>query len=521
MKKKLLTIIVIVIIALIATFTILQVIEKTKKGPTKVEATETDTHKGIVYLDPTDLTKECNAENSVSKTKTKTGCMKWYIYAEDDSTYTMILDHNTTALVAWNSSGKTADGMNEVATALAEDTSSWDSSLNVRLITADEIVTITGNTNFESETSYWGFYLDGASGDDSTWRTPIANSTNKSNYAWLYDYTNGCTSYGCNTEDNNEYVYMETLINTVYGYWTSSTLDIYNVWSVDANGGMFHASASAAASFGVRPVITIPKSIIAKTIKSSSLESKENDTTTSSTISNDTDDNQDDAVELSESYKLVESLMDRIHTLNDLWVGDELYGYFYKKDSYTVDEISNQVKLYLSILSFTDQINEANREDEYFQLNEEDVEKAFKQFFGPTATYQNESLTAPSASNCKFLFNYDDSKKLYTQYLIYCGGVYFNTISTKLISAQKYTDRIEIVEKMVNIVTTIKDDEVIKEVHNTISSDSSSKIFEYTSDDAPDLTDIFESDQLYSYKYTFKYNSESDSYYLYSVEKVK
>jgi hypothetical protein len=181
--------------------------------------------------------------------------MKWYIYAEDDSTYTMILDHNTTALVAWNSSGKTADGMNEVATALAEDTSSWDSSLNVRLITADEIVTITGNTNFESETSYWGFYLDGASGDDSTWRTPIANSTNKSNYAWLYDYTNGCTSYGCSVANSS-----------TYGYWTSTPVvgDTDYVWIVINNGSLSEAIVNVANGFGLRPVITISKSIISQ-----------------------------------------------------------------------------------------------------------------------------------------------------------------------------------------------------------------------------------------------------------------
>jgi hypothetical protein len=253
--------------------------------------------------------------------------------------------------------------------------------------------------------------------------------------------------------------------------------------------------------------------------KNISNNTNDNQTTNDNTTTNETDNSQDAAIELSTSDELVTSLMDRIHSLNNIWVGDELYGYFYKKDSYTVDEISNQVKLYLSIYSFTEQINEANSEDEYFQLNEEDVEKAFKQFFGPTATYQNESLTAPA--DCKFVFNYDDIKKLYTQDIIYCGGVYFDKVSTKLISAKKYTDRIEITEKMANIVSRFDDGELILEVHNTMSSDSSSKLFEYANDDASDVSDKFESDQLYSYKYTFKYDSENDNYYFYSVEKVK
>jgi hypothetical protein len=265
MKKKLLTIIVIVIIALIATFTILQVIEKTKKGPTKVEAEEGETHKGIVYLDPTDLTKECNAENSVSTTETKTGCMKWYIYAEDDSTYTMILDHNTTALVAWNSSGSNSS-MNEVKTVLTDDTSSWNSSLNARLITADEIATITGNNTFSGSTSDYNswFYLDGDSESDLTWQTQIANAENKSKYAWLYDYTYNCTSYGCNIEDNNSYVYSGTSTSYFCGYWTSTpgAGSSSYAWRVSSDGGLGDDYVVDADSSGVRPVITISKSII-------------------------------------------------------------------------------------------------------------------------------------------------------------------------------------------------------------------------------------------------------------------
>ena len=60
-------------------------------GPTKVDPTSTDTHKGIVYLDPTNLSNTCNASNSVSTTETKTGCTKWYIYDDEGDTYKMIL----------------------------------------------------------------------------------------------------------------------------------------------------------------------------------------------------------------------------------------------------------------------------------------------------------------------------------------------------------------------------------------------------------------------------------------------
>ena len=218
-------------------------------GPTKVDSTGTDTHKGIVYLDPTGLSKKCNESNSKSETGKKTGCMKWYIYAEDNNSYTMILDHNTTAKVAYNSTDSNTE-MKEVKTALESNTSTWDKSLNARLITANEIAKITGNTSFDEKTSTkssW-FYLD------SNNQTLVANSKNKSKYAWLYDYTNNCKEYGCNIEDSSN-----------YGYWTSTPIvgETTRVWSVFSYGYLNNFTTSYT-NYGIRPVIAVPKSIIDK-----------------------------------------------------------------------------------------------------------------------------------------------------------------------------------------------------------------------------------------------------------------
>ena len=85
--------------------------EPQTSGPTLVAAQAGETHKGIVYLDPTDLSKTCTATDAASNvnangtpTEVKTGCMKWYIYDDFGDNYTMILDHNTTAELMWNSS---------------------------------------------------------------------------------------------------------------------------------------------------------------------------------------------------------------------------------------------------------------------------------------------------------------------------------------------------------------------------------------------------------------------------------
>ena len=87
---------------------------------------------------------------------------------------------------------------------LEEDTKEWKNT--ARLITANEIAKITGNTGWDAcmENQPW-FYLD------SNNQTLTTSSTNKSKYAWLFDYINGCTNYGCNTPDSSN-----------SGYWTST-----------------------------------------------------------------------------------------------------------------------------------------------------------------------------------------------------------------------------------------------------------------------------------------------------------
>ena len=221
-----------------------------------------------------------------SLNENKSGCMKWYIFNDDTSkdTVDMILDHNTTYGVVWNSSGDNSSGPNEILTQLQSDTSSWSDSLirsdsytdplngytidysgyRARLIEANEIAKITGadtalqwdsgkpyGTTIGTQSSY--YYLDGAYGTDSVWQTKVATSIGASHYAWLFNYTSGCTSYGCNTADSG-----------TNGYWTSSASAVgsYGAWDVGGGGYVSGNSVFLSSSYGLRPVITIDKSIL-------------------------------------------------------------------------------------------------------------------------------------------------------------------------------------------------------------------------------------------------------------------
>ncbi|MDD3453496.1 MAG: prepilin-type N-terminal cleavage/methylation domain-containing protein [Bacilli bacterium] len=224
-----------------------------------------------IYFNP-ETGLKCTVGEALSTTGTKTGCMKWYTFNDNESSNTvnLILDHNTTATVAWNSTESNVSGPTNVMTQLASDTSSWAgvptrtdsysvsngtatytinySTYKARLITAREIATITGNSSFvevTATTSNW-FYLDGG-------QTQTATTTGASNYDWLFDYTNDCTSYGCNIADASN-----------YGYWTSTAVsgDTYYAWYVGRCGDVGSNYVDDMDSFGVRPVITIPKSTL-------------------------------------------------------------------------------------------------------------------------------------------------------------------------------------------------------------------------------------------------------------------
>lgn len=254
---------------------------------------DNDTHQGIVYINPIDLTEECNAittAENVNENGTPTGiyqgCMKFYIYDDNgDGTVDMIVDHNISGNVVWNSSGK-AGGMNEVATVLNQYTNGWVGS--PRLIGADEIAHIVGadrndtikwnKTKFYDDGGYNGtddsswFYLDGSGKSYSAgngWHKQVLDSNSKSRYAWLFDYTRNCTNYGCNVSDNNQYEPAEKGTSSsgdkyINGYWTSDTV----------NGGSSYPDCAWSVSFtvgagyvrtyynGIRPVITVSKATL-------------------------------------------------------------------------------------------------------------------------------------------------------------------------------------------------------------------------------------------------------------------
>ena len=176
--------------------------------------------------------------------------MKWYAFndTEDSDTVDVILDHNTTATVRWSSTSSNNTNGDTVKAKLIEDTKTWNSSLKPRLIEANEIAKITGNTEFDASNKEKDnvFYLENNSQDEPSL------SQGQAKYKWLFDYTSNCTDYGCSIADSS-----------TDGYWTSTpdASDSRYAWYV-YDFGRLSCNVIYANDTGVRPVITISKFLL-------------------------------------------------------------------------------------------------------------------------------------------------------------------------------------------------------------------------------------------------------------------
>ena len=226
--------------------------------------------------------------------------MKFYAFNDDGgNTINLLLDHNTTGQVQWSSSGDNRP--NKLLEALSSDTSTWlgtetptNYSLNqssassganytvdysnykARIITAEEIAQITGNTSWdvtnESSTYYFFDSLSTmASSNCYTEFVPIEQSYTPflggCNYGWLYDrIRSSCTNFGC----------LNDGVSTSNPYWTISSTafidyNLVNAWKVTSrsfsgtgpvnlSAGIDFGLAADGAGTGVRPVIEVLKS---------------------------------------------------------------------------------------------------------------------------------------------------------------------------------------------------------------------------------------------------------------------
>ena len=196
-----------------------------------------------IYFNP-NSNSVCSKAEATSNTSKSNGCMKWYTFNDDgSSTVNLLLDHNTTATVAWASTGTNANGPVEVKKQLENDIASWNGAVKstARLIEASEIAKITGYPNWNNNRYYFH--------TNSNTEYKGAAGTNK--YAWLFDNTYNCTTYGCNVADSSAGAYWT---NTADSGSFNTAFTVYYIGILSHDNSVANASGP-----GVRPVITVSR----------------------------------------------------------------------------------------------------------------------------------------------------------------------------------------------------------------------------------------------------------------------
>ena len=196
-----------------------------------------------IYFNP-NSNSVCSKEEATSNTSKSNGCMKWYAFNDEgNATVNLLLDHNTTAKVAWASSGKNANGPVEVKTQLENDIASWNGAVKstARLIEASEIAKITGYPNWNNNRYY--FHTNS--------NTEYKGAAGTNRYAWLFDNTRECTTYGCNVADSSAGAYWT---NTAYSGNFNTAFTVYYIGILSHDNNVANASGP-----GVRPVIEVSR----------------------------------------------------------------------------------------------------------------------------------------------------------------------------------------------------------------------------------------------------------------------
>ena len=220
--------------------------------------------------------------NGMNPNSSQNSCLKFYVFNDDGKdTVNLILDHNTTASVAWNSSGSNSTGPNELLSQLKLDTSSWEGTntpsnysidqssstskakytidytgYKARLITADEVAKITNNTSFNEVTTASNYFFFDTNTQKQSDTCKYGN-TSGCKYGWLNDRTmKTCEDYSC----------LNNSSATIYGYWTiSPTASLTNyAWYVYFLGYIQGTTITNKSSYGVRPVIEVNRKKINK-----------------------------------------------------------------------------------------------------------------------------------------------------------------------------------------------------------------------------------------------------------------
>ncbi|MBQ7137285.1 MAG: hypothetical protein IJO43_04850 [Bacilli bacterium] len=185
-----------------------------------------------------------------------------------------------------------------------------------------------------------------------------------------------------------------------------------------------------------------------------------------------------------------------------LFFGTQYENVYYSKDKINTNELNVEFKLMLSFVTLDR--DKFSLDGETTVIEEKDLKEQYLKIFG-----DNDYKAQDIKYNCPSTVHYNPEKNRF-EYDEYCGGPLNYGYQNKLIEARKYSDKIEIYEKVVFYLL----EEDTNRITYWKNSDCSDLILEAEIDDDFDINNHLE--VLKTYKYTFEKNDAS-----YTFEKVE
>ena len=190
---------------------------------------------------------------------------------------------------------------------------------------------------------------------------------------------------------------------------------------------------------------------------------------------------------------------------NQLFANTMYENLYYAKNKVEIKNMPMDFKLLLSYYNID--FNNVELQTNFTSIKEEYIIEQYNKIFGDD-NYKPGAIFAGCPSQIK----YNTYKKQY-EYDEYCGGMQYSGNEHKLIEARKYSDRIEIYNKVVFYLV----DENEETVSYWKNSDYSESVITLSYDEKFNIDEHLH--DLNIYKYTFKLKGEQ--YFFEKVEKLK
>ena len=226
---------------------------------------------------------------------------------------------------------------------------------------------------------------------------------------------------------------------------------------------------------------------------------------------------------------IVTTLKNKI-SIFDTYKSGSYYGYFYQSDYLDINNIKDDVKILIGITQndnfdndFFNATYKATTQEgndiEVIILSKEEVKDGIESFFGPNISYNDTDLIDANYDYCGFSrFKYDTTRKVYISETITCSGFPSPYIDSKIISAIKTDNKIELTIKIAYVkYDRYKNDNIIKYIYKDYNDIKYLDKFEILKDNSYDINNYL--DKLNTFKFTFTLNS-NNYYYFESVKKV-